>query len=896
MGLIGKVNCFGRIERFMMKVKDAWSLLACSLIDIVKYYKLPKFKNESDKCTVIVESRALPHLEFVLRKHYYHLDDSWSALFVCTKDNEMFVRDLIEKLDCNVQVLVWSQDIKTQGDYNSLLLNIKFWENIKAKKVLFFQEDGFLLKDGIEQFMQYDYVGAPWPYFWMQSNSGIGNGGFSLRNVSLIKTILKLFSVKEETEVFSKGTQKKEGSIIDGILAEDVYFSRCLEKISEINLPTRDVALNFSCETSCYSGSIGFHALWNGDLDWQKVIINSVKLFSNFHIMAKTPSQFVEAVTKVTSNTGSLVTYSHICQNEKPMSPWVGFVHDYNGLTYRELNSCCKGILTFSEHSKKRINEIASEIPVLSIPFPLNKPTWNIFCWDTFLSTPDKELFEIKNTVITVDKQLYEIENTSNFINTENKIVFLKLSDTCSYDINLLECILTNTPVIVNRCAMTEEYLGKEYPLFFNSTSEVKNLFSLEKLKSAYDYLCANNKAKDKSRSDYFLTSLVNSDFWKNLQNLNNNNSSSLKKNKRAKKTAIVFNAYMSTFGGGERSSLAYALALKNLGFDTKMVVPSPISSASISKVFGSDLSTIPIEFYPLKDYNQLAKLNPDIFVNHTFGSFIKNQGKFGIYTVMFPFPMGFVENTMLNTYNLFLNISGFTKKYTDYLWKIEDAKSFVLHPPIQDSYVRLAKGFLKNKIKKQKSFITVGRFFPDNHCKNQHIMIEEFINARNLSKEMYNWDFHIVGNVNDEPYYLKCVELAKNQPRIFFHKNVSNTELSEMLKKSCFYVHASGLNNKGPQECEHFGLSILEAMAHGCIPIVYNDGGIFDILNVSKGMGFSYSSSVELRDSMISAVNVLWENKTRLSSGQELCLSSVDLVSQESFTKELNSLLLYLL
>jgi glycosyltransferase involved in cell wall biosynthesis len=429
--------------------------------------------------------------------------------------------------------------------------------------------------------------------------------------------------------------------------------------------------------------------------------------------------------------------------------------------------------------------------------------------------------------------------------------------------------------------------------LFFSSASEVENLFTLEKIKSAYDYLCENSEIKNKIKSDYFLTCLLNSDFWKKLQTISND---SIKKNKRInKKTAIVFNVHMSTFGGGERSSLAYALALKNLGFDTKMVVTSPTPSANISKFFGSDLSTVPVEFYPLKDFNQLSKLNPDIFVNHSFGSFTKNQGKVGIYSVMFPFPMGFVENTNLNTYNLFLSNSSFTKKYTDYMWKIDDEKSCVLHPPIQDSYVRLAKDFLKNKVKKQKSFITVGRFFPDNHCKNQHIMVEEFIKARYEYKELCNWDFHIVGNINDESYYLKCVEIAKNQPGIYFHKNISNTELSELLKKSCFYVHATGLNNQGPHQCEHFGLSIIEAMAHGCVPIVYGYGGVFDILNVAKGMGFSYSSSIELRNTMISAVN-LWENKTKLSVSQELCLSSVDLVSQESFTKELNFLLLSLL
>ena len=43
-------------------------------------------------------------------------------------------------------------------------------------------------------------------------------------------------------------------------------------------------------------------------------------------------------------------------------------------------------------------------------------------------------------------------------------------------------------------------------------------------------------------------------------------------------------------------------------------------------------------------------------------------------------------------------------------------------------------------------------------------------------------------------------------------------------------------LPSEVPQACEHFGLSIAEGMAHGCLPLVYARGGIFDIFDVEEG------------------------------------------------------------
>jgi len=54
---------------------------------------------------------------------------------------------------------------------------------ISAKFVLNVHKDGFILNPHLwnKEFLQYDYIGAPWPVFWGHVFR-VGNGGFSLRS------------------------------------------------------------------------------------------------------------------------------------------------------------------------------------------------------------------------------------------------------------------------------------------------------------------------------------------------------------------------------------------------------------------------------------------------------------------------------------------------------------------------------------------------------------------------------------------------------------------------------------------------------------------------------------------------------------------------------------------
>jgi hypothetical protein len=62
--------------------------------------------------------------------------------------------------------------------------------------VLVFQWDGYPLNPHLwtDEFLQYDYIGAPWPTHHVSTSMGgkqVGNGGFSLRSRKLYDALLK---------------------------------------------------------------------------------------------------------------------------------------------------------------------------------------------------------------------------------------------------------------------------------------------------------------------------------------------------------------------------------------------------------------------------------------------------------------------------------------------------------------------------------------------------------------------------------------------------------------------------------------------------------------------------------------------------------------------------------
>jgi hypothetical protein len=81
-------------------------------------------------------------------------------------------------------------------------------------------------------------------------------------------------------------------------------------------------------------------------------------------------------------------------------------------------------------------------------------------------------------------------------------IVFIDLFDAAANNA-VLECIIRNTPIIINKLEAVVEYLGNDYPLYFTNLNEINGLLNIENITKAHEYL----KKMDKTdiTMDYFI-------------------------------------------------------------------------------------------------------------------------------------------------------------------------------------------------------------------------------------------------------------------------------------------------------------------------------------------------------------------------------------------------------
>ena len=187
--------------------------------------------------------------------------NEWEVVVYCREQDANYYRTSLGNEICVItDAHLPPQKRFSMAFYNDLLKSPSFWAKLlKYKRVIMAQDDGFLLKPGVEdEFLEYDYVGAPWSKD-MQFNSymngwgipdHVGNGGLSLRNPSAMLEICSKHSVARKTLFF------------DGMQAEpeDVFFAKMCHK-KGFKVPSYEKAQRFSSE-EIMADSYGFHKVF----------------------------------------------------------------------------------------------------------------------------------------------------------------------------------------------------------------------------------------------------------------------------------------------------------------------------------------------------------------------------------------------------------------------------------------------------------------------------------------------------------------------------------------------------------------------------------------------------------------------------------------------------------
>ncbi|MEM4717490.1 MAG: glycosyltransferase [Desulfurococcaceae archaeon] len=322
--------------------------------------------------------------------------------------------------------------------------------------------------------------------------------------------------------------------------------------------------------------------------------------------------------------------------------------------------------------------------------------------------------------------------------------------------------------------------------------------------------------------------------------------------------------------GGGEKVSLEIAYALRSRGFKVIYVTNSAKSMRKTAELLG-----LPGDYEVLEVYSILER-----FLGYT-GRFIRlrrllllERGLKKLYSIrntdraitidtstnhLFNVDVSYIHYPItLSTYGapgggkLLYVLYDYFVKYkagktksvprlvlTNSSWtaqllkKALNVDAIVLHPPVDVDY------FTYDGRMKEKVIVTISRLTPE---KNLHLIPR-------IASKLQDYTWYLIGSLgttglefNISKQVLKKIESEirrYNLRNLYLLTNVSRRELRDILLSASFYVH--------PFFPEHFGISVVEAISAGCIPIVYRDGGAWTDIVSQLDLELSYESLEEV-------------------------------------------------
>ena len=325
-----------------------------------------------------------------------------------------------------------------------------------------------------------------------------------------------------------------------------------------------------------------------------------------------------------------------------------------------------------------------------------------------------------------------------------------------------------------------------------------------------------------------------------------------------------IYDRYWRTLGGGEQFAGGIAEALVIDGHEVHVLGPDAPDIAALLERLGVDISAA--TFRPITDEASVSAMSADydLFINCTYLSFTPSRAKKSIYVAHFPAPppqlirkaqqharqlfaaglqvahlplptrLARVRDDWakppgspaqaLSSYTVTVANARYTSHWIERLWGMH---TDVLYPPVR----------LMNEVAPKPQFardpivLVVGRFIDPSlgHCKKQVELVEAF---GELVRQQPGspWKMHVVGGCEraNRDYYLAVRRAAVGLP-VEVHVNASGATLRDLWSRASIYWHGAGYGEdpeKHPDRFEHFGISVVEAMSAGLVPVVFDAAG----------------------------------------------------------------------
>lgn len=561
--------------------KELFRSFCCKYLDYMRQIDLPVIEENGKYEAVLIEYRCLPHLEFLIRNCIIKLGKNWSQTIICGKQNYSNISCVVKKINRNIKIINSHHENLDQSTYSSFLASLEFWNLLVGEKILIYQEDTCIFKSNINDFINYDYIGAPWPKHHNDTPNKVGNGGLSLRTRSKMIEIIRKIGIKET--IYNSSTLKYMYQHKLTVPPEDVYFSKNMQELNIGLVADWNTAKLFSCESYFHNNSFGAHGIWVSKTDIHNILYNKVikQLYRpiNWPIEHRGGWSLVTNALKTNNllndnKNNSILFYDFLesrflwKQSVVIDKKWTGVIHltpdtpkhlnknnvkrFFNNDKFIKSLETCVCLLTCSTYIKQfldtELNKIGKKINVYSLKHPTQLDDIKMFSLKLYKKNKSKKIIQVGRQLrkitsiyllntsfkkvwltgtkniqemikdldsecrqlnINIDKNLAETKYLNSYIEYDNmlseNIVFIDLYDSGANN-TVLECIARNTPIIINRTPGVEEYLGKNYPLYFNNLNEVPDL--INKIEEGYNYL--NNMDKSSFHVNNFIKEFIN--------------------------------------------------------------------------------------------------------------------------------------------------------------------------------------------------------------------------------------------------------------------------------------------------------------------------------------------------------------------------------------------------
>lgn len=349
-----------------------------------------------------------------------------------------------------------------------------------------------------------------------------------------------------------------------------------------------------------------------------------------------------------------------------------------------------------------------------------------------------------------------------------------------------------------------------------------------------------------------------------------------------------IYSPYLDNLTGGEKYIFTMASCLAK---EHKVAIfwDDPLILEKASKKFNLDLKGVRVdrnifENTPfLKRYIRSLSYDRIIYLSDGRIPFVGAKK----LLIHFQFPVEWVNGTAFKTNikkkfvaKIICN-SHFTKHFIDKKFHVV---SDVLYPPADVNVV--------GNPSKKNTILTVGRFSlleNGTDFKKIEVLVNAFKQFQ--KKRLKDWKFKIVTNVNpsDEKMYEEF-EKRISGGSIEIFKNLSYDQIIKLYSESKIYWHAAGFGEdleKNPERAEHFGISTVEAMSFGAVPVVINAGGQREIIHNNE-TGYLWDTL----DQLVEYTHKLSVDSKLMKKLSESAVDASKNFSKERFCGELNHLI----